>query len=76
MNEEFEFEDFAVQLTDMLEVALYYAGAKKDKLEDAAEAYIEVLDELYEDNEEMEIGVNEIIKAINHLKKTKKELFN
>lgn len=75
MNE-FEFEDLAVQLTDMLEVALYFAGAKKDKLEDAAQAYVEALDELFEDAEEIEIGVNEIIKTINHLKKSKKELFN
>lgn len=75
MNE-FEFEDLAVQLTDMLEVALYFAGAKKDKLEDAAQAYVEALDELFENTEEIEIGVNEIIKTINHLKKTKQEFFN
>ena len=77
LNEaEFEIEELAMQLADMLGVALHYAGVSDDKMPQAVEAYLNGIDELFQDNLDGEMGYEEVIKVIEHIKKTKPSLFN
>ncbi len=69
-----EIEDLTIHLADMLEATLHFAGVKEDKLEEAVKAYINGLDEVFEDDDG-EMGYREIVEAIEHLKSTKSELF-
>ena len=71
---EIEIEELAMQLADMLGAALHYAGVKDEKMKDAVDAYLEAIDEVFED-EEGEMGYEEIIKVIDYLKKTRPNLF-
>lgn len=54
-----EIEELAIQLSDMLCVALILSGVKEFKLQDALDSYIEGLDE-----ESLEYGVKEILANI------------
>lgn len=69
-----EIEDLTVHLADMLEATLLFAGVKENKLEEGVKAYIECLDDVFEDDDG-EMGHQEIVKAIDYLKSTKSELF-
>jgi len=69
-----EIEELSTQLLDMLEVALHFAGIKKEHLKDSIEIYLNGIDEVFA-NDDGEMGVEEIIQVINHVKKTKPELF-
>ncbi|OQX74722.1 MAG: hypothetical protein B6D59_01430 [Campylobacteraceae bacterium 4484_4] len=69
-----EMEELAAHLADMLEAALYFAGVKKEKLQKAAGLYVDAIDEVFED-QEGEMGVDEIIKVVEYLKRTHGELF-
>ena len=71
---EIEIEELAMQLADMLGAALHYAGVRDEKMKDAVDAYLEAIDEVFED-EEGEMGYEEIIKVIDYLKKTRPNLF-
>lgn len=76
LNEaEKEIEELSTQLVDMLEVAFYFAGLKKENFKNAIEIYLNGIDEYYANNEDGEMGVDEIIDVIKHIKKTKPELF-
>ena len=76
LNEaEFEIEELAMQLADMLGAALHYAGVPDDKMPQAVEAYLNGIDEVFKDNLDGEMGYEEVIKVIEHLKKTRPELF-
>ncbi|MDR1975830.1 MAG: hypothetical protein LBQ18_02425 [Campylobacteraceae bacterium] len=70
-----EIKDISLQLTDMLEAALYFAGVKKARLEEAIDAYLDEMDEALGEDEDAPMGFNEIVKVINHLKKTRADLF-
>ncbi|MDR2789489.1 MAG: hypothetical protein LBB59_00700 [Campylobacteraceae bacterium] len=70
-----EIKDISLQLADMLEAALYFAGVKKARLEEAIDAYLDEMDRVLEGDEDAPMGFEEIIKVIKHLKNTKKELF-
>ena len=77
LNEaEKEIEELSTQLVDMLEVAFYFAGLKKEHLKNAIEIYLNGIDEYYANNDDGEMGVDEIIEVIENIKKTKPELFN
>ncbi|MDE5603473.1 MAG: hypothetical protein K2I71_06115 [Helicobacter sp.] len=65
-----EVEELAIQLSDMLCVALILSGVKESKLQDALDAYINGLDE-----ESLEYGVKEILANLQKLKQHKPELF-
>lgn len=75
-NQELQLEinELAYQLADMTGVALNYAGVPKGRLKDAVEAYLNAMDEIFDD-EHMEYGFEEIVKIIEHLKKSKPNLF-
>jgi hypothetical protein len=70
-----EIEDLTIHLADMLEATLHFAGVKEDKLEESVKAYINGLDEVFEDDDG-EMGYKEIVEAIEYLKKNKPELFS
>jgi len=74
-NIESEIEELAIQLTDMLNVALYFAGVKKDKLEEAIDAYVNAIDIVFKDDYDGEMGRDEIIKIIEYVKKNHPKLF-
>ncbi|MDR0580278.1 MAG: hypothetical protein LBG21_06715 [Campylobacteraceae bacterium] len=70
-----EIKDLSVQLADMLNVALYFAGVKKTKLEEAIDAYLDSMDETLGNDENAQMGFDEIVKVIKYLKNTRKDLF-
>ncbi|MBE0495915.1 MAG: hypothetical protein IBX45_05855 [Campylobacterales bacterium] len=72
---EFEIEELAMQLADMLGVALYFAGVKKENIQKAVDAYLDGLDECFGEEEDGEMGFEEVIKVITHIQKTKPALF-
>ncbi len=75
LNEaEREIEELSTQLVDMLEVAFYFAGLKREHLKDAIELYLNGIDEVF-DNDEGEMGIDEIIEVINHIKRKNPKLF-
>lgn len=72
---ELEIEELAMQLADMLGVALYYAGVDKDDLKDAVDGYLHAMDEIFDDSEHTEFGFEEVVQVIEHLKTTRGDLF-
>ena len=46
------------------------------KMAQAVEAYLNGIDELFQDNLDGEMGYEEVIKVIEHIKKTKPNLFS
>lgn len=74
---EIEIEEIAMQLADMLGAALYFAGVSKEKLPLAVDAYLQGLDEVFQDDEDVaEMGFEEVVQVIEHLQKTHKHLFS
>lgn len=73
---ELEIEELAMQLADMLGVALHYAGVKKDMIREAVDAYLKSMDELFEDSEHVEYGYEEVIRVIEHMRENNRHLFN
>ncbi|MGP1533050.1 MAG: hypothetical protein ACTTJF_03175 [Campylobacter sp.] len=66
-------DELSYELSMMLEAMLYYAGVKKDKLEDAAETYIECIDDALE-NSGAE-GVDEVLEVVEYMKKKHAKFF-
>ncbi len=72
-EEELSIDELSYELSVMLEGMLYYAGVKKDKLQDAAETYIESIEEAL-DGSDAE-GVDEVIEVIEYMKKKHSKFF-
>jgi len=70
-----EIEGLAMQLADMLGVALHYAGVKEENMREAVEAYLNGIEELFADELDEEMGYEEMIQVIEYLKRTKPKLF-
>jgi len=70
-----EIQELSLHLADMLEVALLYAGAKKDKIEKVAKLYVENIDEALKDDESEEMDREDIITVIEFIKSKNPELF-
>ncbi len=70
-----EIEDLTIHLADMLEAVLYYAGVKEKNLELGVKAYIEALDEVFDENDDSDMGYKEMVEVIEYLKKKKPQLF-
>ncbi|WP_122874066.1 hypothetical protein [Campylobacter showae] len=66
-------DELSYELSMMLEAMLYYAGVKKDRLEDAAETYIECIDDALE-NSGAE-GVDEVFEVVEYMKKKHAKFF-
>ncbi len=74
---EFAIEELAMQLADMLGAALHYAGVKDEKMPQAVEAYLNAMDEVFANDMDGEMaGYEDIVRIIDHLKKTRKDLFS
>jgi hypothetical protein len=73
---EMEIEELAMQLSDMLNAALFFAGVKKENLKKAVDAYIDAIDEVFDEDDESEMGLDEIIAVINHIKRKRPKLFS
>lgn len=71
-EEKLDLEDLALEVIDMLGVALHFAGVKSENIEKAIDAYLEELDNLDEDTA---YGQKEIIEVIQSLKNKRKDLF-
>ncbi len=73
---EMEIEELAIQLSDMLNAALFFAGVRKENLKKAVDIYLDSIDEIFDDDDDSEMGLDEIIIVINHMKRKNPELFN
>jgi hypothetical protein len=71
-----ELNELSLHLADMLEVALIYAGAKKQKIEKVANLYIESIDEALKDDDSAEMDREDIITVIEYIKSKEPSLFN
>jgi len=74
-EEEVTLEEMSAVLQEMLRATLYFAGVKKAKLDEAADIYLDAIDEVFGEEEEGMLGVDEVVKVIEHLKKNNPELF-
>ncbi len=72
-EEELSIDELSYELSIMLEGMLYFAGVKKDKIQDAAEAYIECIEEAL-DGSEAE-GVDELVEVVDFMKKKYPKFF-
>ncbi len=68
-------EEMSAVLQEMLRATLYFAGVKKAKLDEAADIYLDAIDEVFGEEEEGMLGVDEVVKVIEHMKKENAELF-
>ena len=76
-NAEVELEEMAMQLADMLGAALYFAGVKKEDLPKVVDLYLQGLDEVFEgEDEDEEMGFEEVIQVIKHLQKKYPKFFD
>lgn len=73
-EEDVTLEEMSAVLQEMLRAALYFAGVKKNKLDEAADAYLDAIEDVFEDEDGM-LGIDEIVKVVEHLKTTKPEFF-
>ena len=74
---EVEIEELAMQLADMLGVALYFAGVRREDIPKAVDLYLQGLDEVFDDDEEEgEMGFEEVIQVIEHIQKHHPKLFH
>ena len=71
-----EIEELSLHLADMLEVALIYAGAKKEKIEKIAKLYVDSIDEALKDDDSEEMDREDIITVIEYVRSKNPELFN
>ncbi|WP_169942972.1 hypothetical protein [Campylobacter sp. RM15925] len=72
-EEELSIDELSYELSVMLEGMLYYAGVKKECLQDAAETYIECIEDALETSEAE--GVDEVIEVIEYMKKKYAKFF-
>ncbi len=71
-----EIKEISLHLADMLEVALIYAGAKKDKIQKVVKLYIDSMDEALKDDDSEEMDREDIITVIEYVRSKNPELFN
>lgn len=72
-NDEISLQDLALEVMDMLAVALHFAGVKDQNIDKAIEAYSQELDSFDEDTP---YGQKEMIEVIERLKNKKNFLFD
>jgi hypothetical protein len=75
-EDEVTLDEMSATLNEMLLATLYFAGIKKENLEEAADAYMDAIDEVFSDEDDGFLDMDGIVKVVEHLQKTQKELFN
>ncbi len=73
MKRDIEIQDLALEVIDMLGVALYFAGAKENKLEELINLYMQELDK---SDENLPYDQQHIICLIQSLQKKYPQFFN
>ncbi|MDA3042623.1 MULTISPECIES: hypothetical protein [unclassified Campylobacter] len=73
-NENLSNDDLIYELNITLEAMLIYAGVRRDKLQAAAQAYIENIDAVLQNSDAQ--GADEPIAVVEFLRANKPELFN
>ena len=73
-NENLSNDDLIYELNITLEAMLIYAGVRRDKLQAAAQAYIENIDAVLDGSDAQ--GADEPIAVVEFLRANKPELFN
>ncbi|HEB9353846.1 TPA: hypothetical protein RZK44_000152 [Campylobacter coli] len=68
-----ELEDLRYELSIVLEAMFLYAGVKREKLENAIEAYIDNIDSVLENSNKE--GVDEVLEVVEFLKNQHPEFF-
>lgn len=68
-----QIQDLQYELSITLEAMLLFAGVKREKLNQAVQNYIDVIDEVLENSNKE--GVDEVLEVVKHLKTHNKELF-
>ncbi|MCZ0772434.1 hypothetical protein N4T57_04645 [Campylobacter hepaticus] len=68
-----QIQDLRYELSIVLEAMLLYSGVKREKLEDAIQAYIDNIDKVLENSDKE--GVDEILELVEFLRKNQKDLF-
>ncbi len=68
-----ELENLQYELSIVLEAMLLYTGVKREKLENAIEAYIDNIDNVLENSNKK--GVDEILEVVEFLKNKYKDFF-
>ncbi len=68
-----QIQDLQYELSITLEAMLLFAGVKREKLNEAVQNYIDVIDEVLENSNKE--GVDEVLEVVKHLKTHNKELF-
>ncbi len=71
MNDEIA-EDEALEIIDLIQTALYFAGVRKQALEEATEAYVQALEKQSDD---AEYNRDMMIQIIKGLRKSHRHLF-
>ncbi|MCR4942108.1 MAG: hypothetical protein K5978_04880 [Campylobacter sp.] len=66
-------DELSYELSMVLEAMLYYAGVSKNKLEEAAQVYVESIDDALENSQSE--GVDEVIEIVEYMKKHHSKLF-
>ncbi|ASM36847.1 hypothetical protein [Campylobacter sputorum] len=66
-------DELMYEISVLLEGLLYYAGVKKDNLQEAVKIYVENIDDILKDSKAE--GVDEIIEVIEYIKKENPKLF-
>lgn len=69
-----EIESLQYELNIILEAMLLYAGAKREKLDEVVELYIDNADSVLENSKAD--GVDEVLEVVNYLKKYHSEYFH
>lgn len=72
-EEDVSVEELSYELSMVLEALMHYAGVKRSKLEEAAQTYVECIDDALE-NSQAE-GVDEVIEIVEFMKKRHPKLF-
>lgn len=73
-KEDFDIEELTYEISILLEGVLYFAGVKKEKLKEAANLYVEMVDDILDKNPNLD-GVDEVILVVKELKKINPNLF-
>lgn len=69
-----EIENLQYELNIILEAMLLYAGAKREKLDEVVDLYIDNADSVLENSQAK--GVDEALEVVAYLKKHHSEYFN
>lgn len=73
MNKDLEIQELALEVIDMLGVALYFAGAKENKIEELINLYMQELDK---SDENLPYDQKQMIYLIRSLQKKYSKFFN